>query len=102
VGYKVATFESGELFLESDTLMDTQCLILDVRMPGMDGLELQRRLNASDVQLPIIFISAHDDRTNRQLAMDAGASEFFQKPFAASDLLGAIKTALRTRLTGNL
>jgi FixJ family two-component response regulator len=97
VGYNVATFESSELFLESGTLPNTECLILDMRMPGIDGLELQRRLKASDASVPIIFVTAHSDRTNRQLAMDAGASDFFQKPFAASDLLGAIKTALQTR-----
>ena len=97
VGYKVATFESSELFLESGTLPDTDCLILDIRMPGMDGLELQRTLKVSDAHIPIIFVTAHGGRRNRQLAMDAGASDFFQKPFAASDLLGAIKTALRIR-----
>ena len=93
VGYKVATFESSELFLESSTLPDTECLILDVRMPGMNGLELQRKLNDSDAGVPIIFVSAHNDK-NRQLAMDAGASDFFQKPFSASDLLTAVQTAL--------
>lgn len=99
VGYKVATFASSELFLESGTLRDTECLILDMRMPGMGGLELQRRLKASDVRVPIIFVTAHGDRTNRQLAMGAGASDFFQKPFAATELIGAIKAALRTRPT---
>ena len=96
VGYKVATFESSELFLESSTLPDTECLILDVRMPGMNGLELQRRLNDSDSGVPIIFVTAHNDKANRQLAMDAGAYDFFQKPFSASDLLTAVQTALRT------
>jgi FixJ family two-component response regulator len=95
VGFKVSTFESSELFLESGALGDTECLILDMRMPGMGGLELQRRLNASDSRVPIIFITAHGDRTNRQLAMNAGAADFFQKPFAASDLIGAIRTALK-------
>lgn len=96
VGYKVTTFESGELFLESGTLADTACLILDMRMSGMDGLELQRRLNLSKARVPIIFVTAHDDRTRRQLALDAGASDFFQKPFAANDLLGAVQTALKS------
>jgi FixJ family two-component response regulator len=95
VGFKVSTFESSELFLESGALGDTECLILDMRMPGMGGLELQRRLKASDARVPIIFITAHGDRTNRQLAMNAGAADFFQKPFAASDLIGAIRTALK-------
>ena len=95
-GYKVTTFESGELFLESGTLAATACLILDMRMPGMDGLEVQRRLKSSEARVPIIFVTAHDDRTRRQLAIAAGASNFFQKPFVASDLLGAIQTALTT------
>lgn len=95
-GYKVTTFESGERFLESGTLANTACLILDMRMSGMDGLELQRRLNASEARVPIIFVTAHDDQTRRQSAIDAGASDFFQKPFPASDLLEAIQTALKS------
>ena len=102
VGYRVATFESSELFLESETLSHTGCLILDMRMPGMDGLELQRRLNASDSHVPIIFITAHADGANRQLALNAGASDFFQKPFAATELLGAIKIALAARPVGGM
>ena len=96
-GYKVATFESGELFLNSDTLSETECLVLDMRMPGMDGLELQPRLSISDADVPIIFVTAHDDKRSRQLAMDGGASDFFQKPFAASEFLAAIETALDRR-----
>ena len=95
VGYTVATFESGELFLQSDARSQTECLILDMRMPGMDGLELQRQLNTSDASVPIIFVTAHDDRKRRQLALDAGASNFFQKPFAAVDFLAAVRTALK-------
>ena len=93
-GYRVATFESGELFLESDTLSETECLVLDMRMPGMDGLELQRRLSISDAGVPIIFVTAHDDKRSRQLAIDGGASDFFQKPFPASKFLDAVRTAL--------
>ena len=93
-GYKVATFESGELFLKSEALPDTDCLILDMRMPGMGGLELQRKLNASDAGLPVIFFTAHDDRINRQSAIDGGATAYFQKPFAARDLLAAVETAI--------
>ena len=96
MGYKVATFESGELFLQSVDLEDTACLILDMRMPGMDGLEVQRRLKASNPRVPVIFVTAHDDRTRQRLAIEAGAFNFFQKPFAASDLLGAIQTALKS------
>ena len=95
VGYSVAIFDSSEVFLESGTLPKTNCLVLDMRMPGMDGLELQRRLNASDFVVPIIFISAHEDGNSRQLAMEAGAVTFFQKPFVASDLLAAVEAALK-------
>ena len=95
VGYNVATFESGELFLQSDARPQTECLILDMRMPGMDGLELQRQLKTSDASVPIIFVTAHDDRKRRQMAIDAGASDFFQKPFVASDFLAAVRTALK-------
>jgi FixJ family two-component response regulator len=97
VGYKVTTFDSGEHFLESGSLTDTACLILDMRMPGMDGLKLQRRVKASQARVPIIFVTAHDDRTSRRLAIAADASNFFPKPFAASDLLGALQTALTTK-----
>lgn len=94
VGYKVAKFESGERFLASEAISDTQCLILDIRMPGIDGFELQRRMHISDVDIPIIFVTAHGDNNNRKQAMDAGASGFFQKPFAANDFLAAVRTAL--------
>lgn len=86
-------FESGELFLASDALSMTGCLILDLRMPGMDGLELQRRLNSSKAGVPIIFVTAHKDEKQRQRAVDAGASDFFQKPFAAREFLAAVGAA---------
>ena len=97
-GYKVETFESGELFLKSDTFPETQCLVLDMRMPGMDGLEVQRRMSVSSAGVPIIFVSAHDDERSRHLAIDGGASDFFQKPFPASEFLAAIQTALKRDL----
>ena len=96
-GYSVATFESAELFLESRSLSETACLILDIRMPGMDGLELQQRLHLSDSDVPVIFISAHYDARNCGRATDAGAAAFFQKPFRASDLLTAVETAVKNR-----
>ena len=95
-GYAVATFESGELFLESGTLPETRCLVLDIRMPGMSGLELQRRVNLSDSSVPVIFVTAHDDKANRKLAIDAGASEMFQKPFSANAFLTAVDTAVKS------
>lgn len=97
VGYYVETFASAELFLDSGVLRETKCLILDVRMPGIDGLELQRRLNAAESRVPIIFVTAHDDKTKRRKAIEAGAVEFFRKPFDANTLVGAIQMALRAR-----
>lgn len=95
VGHHVATFPSAETFLESDAFAETECLILDIRMPGMNGLELQRRLRASGVGVPIVFVTAHDDEPNRHQAMEAGAAGFLCKPFEASVLLTAVETALR-------
>jgi len=63
-------------------------------MSGMDGLEVQRRMNISDADVPIIFMTAHDDKRSRQLAIDEGACDFFQKPFAPSEFLAAIRNAL--------
>jgi FixJ family two-component response regulator len=94
-GYEVATFESGELFLESSTLPQTRCLVLDIRMPGLSGLEVQRRLNLSYSRVPVIFVTAHDDKANRKLAIDAGAAEVFPKPFSANAFLMAVDTALK-------
>jgi FixJ family two-component response regulator len=96
VGYEVETFASAELFLESDALRQTECLVLDVRMPGIDGLELQRRLNEAKSHVPIIFVTAHDDRSHRRTAMDAGAADFFRKPFEANAFVAAIQAALRS------
>jgi CheY-like chemotaxis protein len=93
-GYRVATFESAEAFLESHVAMETACLILDVRMPGMGGLELQARLGEENSSVPIIFITAHDDGSLRQQAIQAGAVEMLHKPFAPNALLATVGTAL--------
>ena len=93
-GYSVGTFASAEHFLDSGALGKTECLILDVRMPGMSGLDLQRRLKSSESAVPVIFITAHDDNANRRQAIDAGAVEFFGKPFEAAALVAAVRTAL--------
>ena len=96
VGYQVETFASAESFLESDdALRETDCLVLDVRMPGIDGLELQRRLNAAQSHIPIIFVTAHDDKSYRATAMDAGAVNFFHKPFEADAFVAAVQAAVR-------
>lgn len=96
-GYKVVTFESGELFLESDTLAQTGCLILDMVMPGMDGLELQCRLRNWEARVPVIFVTAIDDTRSRQLAIEGGASDYFRKPFPANEFLAAIRVAIGKR-----
>jgi FixJ family two-component response regulator len=98
VGHRVATFASAaELLLDSGAIRQTECLILDVRMPGMDGLELQRRLNVGRSRIPIIFVTAHDDEIRRQQAIAAGAVDFLRKPFEASTLLAAVRAALSGR-----
>src|ERR1700682_1144138 len=80
IGYVVKTFASAELFLESGALRETECLVLDVRLPGIDGLELQHRLNQASSRVPIIFVTAHDDKARREKAIDSGAVNFFRKP----------------------
>ena len=97
VGYEVETFASADLFLESGALRETECLILDIRMPGIDGLELQSRLNAEECHVPVIFVTAHDDTTNRQKALDAGALAVFRKPFDADEFVAAIEAAIDDR-----
>ena len=93
-GYTSLTFSSAEQFLRSGMLALTVCLITDVRMPGMDGLELQRRVRLERPTLSVIFISAHYNDEVRQRALDQGAAGFLYKPFDAADLLGAIRPAL--------
>jgi FixJ family two-component response regulator len=97
VGFAAAVFASAEEFLNSDHLRNTDCLILDVRMPGMNGLELQRRLAASHMSIPVIFITAHGDEEVRSRALNGGAVDYLLKPFSEEALLNAINTALKTR-----
>lgn len=94
-GLPVEVFDCAEAFLASPSRAETTCLLLDVRMPGMDGLELQRRLVASNWTVPIIFISAHAGADVRARALQAGAVEFFEKPFSSTALLKAIAAACR-------
>ena len=93
-GYGVSTFASAEQFLNSGAVAETKCLILDIRMPGMDGLQLQHRLNDSGAGIPIIFLTAHDDAKSRRRAIDGGALDFLSKPFEANTLVAAVQTAL--------
>jgi len=94
VGFRSEVFGSGEEFLSSAYLLQTDCLIADVRMPGMTGLDLQARLNAAGSPIPIVFISAHDDKDARTRGLRAGAIAFLQKPFSEDSLLGAISAGL--------
>jgi FixJ family two-component response regulator len=93
-GYMPRVFSSAEDFLGSGVLGEATCVITDVRMPGMDGLELQRRIRVEYPTLPVIFISAHFDDEIRRRALGGGAVDFMYKPFDATDLLRAIKRAL--------
>ena len=94
VGFRAETFASAEQFLQSDQIENTACLILDVRMPGMSGLELQRRLIATQCRIPIVFVTAHGDEEARSRALQEGAVEFLLKPFSEEALLNTIQAAL--------
>lgn len=95
-GYSSQLFSTAEDFLRSGKLAVAACVITDVRMPGMDGLELQRRIRIERPKLPVIFISARDDSEIRKTALNEGAVDFLQKPFDAADLLEKIRVALTT------
>ena len=94
-GYRAEVFASAREFLDSPRIDETACLLLDVRMPGMDGLELQRFLNEAQRQIPIIFITAHATDNAEQRARKAGAVDFLRKPVNDEKLLSAIQTALK-------
>ena len=94
-GYRAEVFASAREFLDSARHSETVCLILDVRMPGMDGLELQRRLNEAERQIPIIFITAQATESEEQRARKGGAVDFLRKPVNDEKLLSAIQTALK-------
>ncbi len=94
VGYTAEVFPSAEDFLNSDHLRHTACLILDLQMPGMTGLDLHQRLVAAQVEIPIIFVTADGDEAARARALQAGAIGFLQKPFRDDALLHAVRMAL--------
>ena len=95
-GFEPRVFSSAAEFLSSDYVNRTECLILDIAMPNMSGLELQRELQLQGQKIPIIFITAQTDGAIRAKAIERGAVSVLLKPFNESDLLTAIKTALRT------
>jgi FixJ family two-component response regulator len=96
VGLPARTFASAEEFLQSGEQHQTACLIADIRMPGMSGLELQARLNAEHCRIPTIFITAHGDAKMRMQALRAGAVEFLAKPFDDEALLESVRAALES------
>jgi FixJ family two-component response regulator len=95
-GLSVQSFDSAEAFLDSGQQHETGCLISDIRMPGMSGLELQSKLNSDHCLIPTIFITAHGDEKMRLQAMRGGAVKFLMKPFDCEILLEAVRVALNS------
>lgn len=94
VGFHVETFASAEEFLQSAHREDTGCLVLDLRMPGMSGLDLLVHLVATDSRIPAVVLTAHSDDEARRRTLRAGAVAFLGKPFHGDALLGAVRSAL--------
>ena len=95
-GLSARAFDSAETFIESGQQFQTGCLIADIRMPGMSGLELQAKLNSENCRIPIVFITAHGDAKMRIQALRAGAVEFLAKPFNDEALLESVRAALES------
>jgi FixJ family two-component response regulator len=93
-GFRAVAFESAEAFLKSAQLRDTSCLIADVQMPGMSGLQLQSMLAAAGHDIPIIFMTAYENKDSRHQAMQAGAVAFLDKPFSDEQLLKTLHSAV--------
>ena len=93
-GFNVITYGSAQAFLHDDHTEEPDLLVLDVQMPGMNGLDLQNHLAASGRAIPIVFVTAHENSMAKKAAMAAEAVAFFQKPFDEKDILGAIYKAL--------
>ena len=100
VGFRAAAFASAEEFLQASQIQGTACAIVDVRMPGMSGLELQQHLATIQYPIPLIFITAHGDAEARARALRAGAVDFLYKPFSEEVLLRAIQSALQASRNG--
>jgi FixJ family two-component response regulator len=96
-GFSTNSFSSAEEFLNSSGSSDTACLILDVRLPGMSGIELQKTLTEAGSHAPIIFVTAHGDASLRDFLLKAGAIEFLTKPVRSDALLRAIDAALESK-----
>lgn len=94
-GYAVVSFDSAEEFLASGSAENAACLIVDVQLPGISGLELQDRLAGADNRVPIVFVSALGTQANREKAMSRGATGFLSKPFRRDDLVRLVEAATR-------
>src|SRR5438876_6056630 len=94
-GFRAEAFASAEEFLNSGWAGETACVILDLRMPGINGLELQRRLTQNGNSVPVIFLSAHASEEDERSALRAGAVQFLRKPISKEALLSAIRDALK-------
>ena len=94
LGSEVATFESAERFLEAACLPETSCLITDLQMPGLSGLDLQSRLIVDGQYIPVIFVTAFPEERFRRVAMNAGAIAFLSKPFDENVLIDCLERAL--------
>ena len=99
-GFEVSSFGSGETFLASLAGQVPACVILDVHMPGLSGLDVQSRLRSTPVKVPVIFITASDDPDLDRLALEAGGRLLLRKPFSKEDLLAAVDTALASARSG--
>jgi FixJ family two-component response regulator len=100
LGYAAATFASAEEFLQSDRLRQTSCLIADVQMPGLSGIELHGRLAAAGYRMPVIFVTAFPEERIRVRALEGGACGFLSKPFSDESLIGYLDKALKGRNDG--
>ena len=95
LGYHASTFASADEFLKSDQVHDVSCLISDLRMPGLSGIDLQDRLIARGHRIPIIFITGHPEDSTRERAMKAGAVGFMSKPYNVEHLVACLDKALK-------
>jgi len=93
-GFQPATFASAEKALDADVATTADCLVIDIRLPGMSGFDLYRRLALSGREIPVIFITAHDEPTVREEAKRLGASSYLPKPFSGRTLLDAVAQAI--------
>jgi FixJ family two-component response regulator len=100
VGYQTLTFESAEDFLDSASRLGEGCLVLDIRLPGMTGLDLQEKLASSGVKYSVIFMTGHDNLQWLERAKKAGAIAYLKKPFGEQSLLNAIQFAYEKSQTG--